>query len=152
MIELTEVMRQRDDRAFSELLCRVRTNSCTSEDLVETLKSREIAPDIANYPTQALYVYRLNIGYHRYRYIISVSVPIFKLAHNTWRAAGSTPICLHKYKIELLTLSTCFNLACVQGQQVQYSAVTWRDLYLLAAVTVSLLALSSLPLNMLIKE
>ena len=69
MIELTEVMRQRDDRAFSELLCRVRTNSCTSEDLVETLKSREIAPDIANYPTQALHVYRLNIGYHRYRYI-----------------------------------------------------------------------------------
>ena len=33
MIELTEVMRQRGDSAFSELLCRVRTNSCTSEDL-----------------------------------------------------------------------------------------------------------------------
>ena len=30
MIELTEVMRQRGDSAFSELLCRVRTNSCTS--------------------------------------------------------------------------------------------------------------------------
>ena len=59
MIELTEVMRQRGDSAFTELLCRVRTNSCTSEDL-ETLKSREIAPDIANYPTQALHVYRLN--------------------------------------------------------------------------------------------
>ena len=28
MIELTEVMRQGDDHAFSELLCRVRTNSC----------------------------------------------------------------------------------------------------------------------------
>ena len=52
-------MRQRGDRAFSELLCRVRTNSCTSKDL-ETLKSREIAPDVANYPTQALHVYRLN--------------------------------------------------------------------------------------------
>ena len=37
----------------------MRTNSCTSEDL-ENLKSREIAPDIANYPTQALHVYRLN--------------------------------------------------------------------------------------------
>ena len=56
---LTEVMRQRGDRAFSELLCRVRTNSCTSKDL-ETLKSREIPPDVANYPTQALHVYRLN--------------------------------------------------------------------------------------------
>ena len=32
MHELTEVMRQRGDCAFSELLCRVRTNSCTSDD------------------------------------------------------------------------------------------------------------------------
>ena len=59
MIELTEVMRQRGDRAFSELLCRVRTNSCTSED-IKTLKSREIAADAVNYPNQALHVYRLN--------------------------------------------------------------------------------------------
>ena len=43
MLELTEVMRQRGD---SELLCRVRTNSCTADD-IEILKSREIA-DIAN--------------------------------------------------------------------------------------------------------
>jgi hypothetical protein len=59
MLELTEVMRQRGDRAFSELLCRVRTNSCTSDD-IRTLKSREIVADAANYPTQALHVYRLN--------------------------------------------------------------------------------------------
>ena len=39
MIELTEVMRQRGDSPFSELLCRVRTNSCTSDDIY-TLKSR----------------------------------------------------------------------------------------------------------------
>ena len=56
MIELTEVIRQRGDSAFSELLCRVRTNSCTSE----ILKSCEIAADAANYPSQALHVYRLN--------------------------------------------------------------------------------------------
>ena len=59
IIELTEVMRQRGDREFSELLCRVRTDSCTSED-VETLKSRCIAADEVNYPTQALHVYRLS--------------------------------------------------------------------------------------------
>ena len=59
MHELTQVMRQRDDLAFSELLCRVRTNSCTADD-VAILKSREIAADTANYPTQALHVYRLN--------------------------------------------------------------------------------------------
>ena len=33
MIELTKIMRQRGDSAFSELLCRVRTNSCTSDDI-----------------------------------------------------------------------------------------------------------------------
>ena len=59
MIELTEVMRQRGDHAFSELLCRVRKNSCTSED-IKTLKSREITPNLVNYPNQALHVYRLN--------------------------------------------------------------------------------------------
>ena len=41
LIELDEVMRQRGDRAFSELLCRVRTNSCTSAD-IDILKCREL--------------------------------------------------------------------------------------------------------------
>ena len=60
MIELTEVMKQRGESAFSELLCRVRTNSCTTND-IETLKSREIPSDAVNYPTQTLHVYRLNV-------------------------------------------------------------------------------------------
>ena len=59
MIELSEVMRQRGDSAFSELLCRVRTDSCTFED-IQTLKSREITPDDGNYPILTLHVYRLN--------------------------------------------------------------------------------------------
>ena len=59
MLELTKVMRQRGDSPFYELLCRVRTNSCTSNDVV-TLKSREIAADAMHYPVQALHVYRLN--------------------------------------------------------------------------------------------
>lgn len=59
MIEVTEVMRQRGDHEFSELLCRVRTNTCTSDD-IQTLKSRELSPDAVDYPTQALHVYRLN--------------------------------------------------------------------------------------------
>ena len=59
MLELTEIMRQRGDSAFCELLCRVRTNDCTQAD-IEVLKSREIKPDMPNYPTQALHVYRLN--------------------------------------------------------------------------------------------
>ena len=59
MIELTEIMRQRGDPAFSELLCRVRTSSCTSDD-IKTLKSREASAAGVNYPNQALHVYRLN--------------------------------------------------------------------------------------------
>ena len=59
MIELDQIMRQRGDSAFCELLCRVRTAECTSDNLA-VLESREIAPDAADYPHHALHVYRLN--------------------------------------------------------------------------------------------
>ena len=59
MLELDEIMRQRGDSAFAELLCRVRTNDCTPEDL-DILKSRVITADSPNYPTHVLHVYRLN--------------------------------------------------------------------------------------------
>ena len=52
-------MRQRGDSAFSELLCRVRTNDYTEEDL-NILQSRVIAAETPNYPTHALHVYKLN--------------------------------------------------------------------------------------------
>ena len=44
MIELDEIMRQRGDSAFRELLCRVRTAD-------SVIKSREMHPDTPNYPT-----------------------------------------------------------------------------------------------------
>ena len=59
LVELDEIMRQRGDSTFAELLCRVRTNDCTPEDL-DVLKSRVITADSANYPTHVLHVYRLN--------------------------------------------------------------------------------------------
>ena len=59
MIELHEIMRQRGDSRFIELLCRVRTGECTDND-VNLLKTRVITPDIPNYPTHALHVYRIN--------------------------------------------------------------------------------------------
>lgn len=52
-------MRQRGDVQFVEILCRVRTGSCTSED-IQVLKSREITEKSPGYPTQALHVYRSN--------------------------------------------------------------------------------------------
>lgn len=64
MHELTQVMRQKDDLAFSQLLCCIRTNSCTA-DGIETLKSREIAADTANYPTKALHVYRITADFDK---------------------------------------------------------------------------------------
>lgn len=52
-------MRQRGDSTFAELLCKVRTASCTDADIA-ILKSRVITPYSPSYPTEALHVYRLN--------------------------------------------------------------------------------------------
>ena len=60
MMELTEIMRQKNDSKFCELLCRVRTATHTEQD-IDMLRSREISPDTSSYPTDALHVYRLNV-------------------------------------------------------------------------------------------
>ena len=60
MIELSEIMRQRGDTTFAQMLCRVRTSTCTPAD-IDMLKSREITADLPNYPNHALHVYRLNV-------------------------------------------------------------------------------------------
>ena len=59
MLELDEIMRQRGDSNFAELLCRVRTASCTDTDLA-ILQSRVVTADSPGYPTEVLHVYRLN--------------------------------------------------------------------------------------------
>ena len=59
MAELDEIMRQRGDTAFAELLCRVRTATCTDEDYA-VHESRVVSPDSPDYPSEALHVYRLN--------------------------------------------------------------------------------------------
>ena len=59
MIELDEIMRQKGDSVFCELLCRIRTATHNDND-VAVLKSREITPQMPNYPNHALHVYRLN--------------------------------------------------------------------------------------------
>ena len=59
MLELHEIMRQRGDTRFVELLCRVRTGECTDKD-IDLLKSRVIILESPNYPTNALHVYRRN--------------------------------------------------------------------------------------------
>ena len=59
MLELTQSMRQKDDILFGKLLDRVRTASCTQTD-IELLKTREIKPDDAVYPHEALHVFTTN--------------------------------------------------------------------------------------------
>ncbi len=44
MVELDEIMRQRGDQQFAQLLCQVRTTECTEEDF-DLLKSRTRDPE-----------------------------------------------------------------------------------------------------------
>ena len=57
--KLNQIIQQRDNSTFAELLCRMRTNNHTPED-IRMLKSRVIEADSPNYPTNALHVYSLN--------------------------------------------------------------------------------------------
>lgn len=59
MIELTEIIRQRGDNTFIDLLCHVRIAECTLAD-INLLKLHVITKDHPNYPAHALHVYRLN--------------------------------------------------------------------------------------------
>ena len=74
MLELDEIMRQRGDSAFAELLCRVRTASCTSEDIA-VLESRVVSPDSPDYPTEALHVYKLNADVDEYNDCMLKKIP-----------------------------------------------------------------------------
>ena len=59
MLELDEIMRQRSDRTFAELLCRVRMSQCNESDIA-ILKSRVITKE-KPYPHDALHVYKKNV-------------------------------------------------------------------------------------------
>ena len=56
MLELDEIMRQREDGDFVQLLCRIRLATCD----IGTLRSRNIEDDDPNYPHHAIHVYRFN--------------------------------------------------------------------------------------------
>jgi ATP-dependent DNA helicase PIF1 len=59
LFELDEIMRQRGDDQFTQLLCRVRVNACTEDD-IDLLQSRVVKQDDPSYPVHALHVYRTN--------------------------------------------------------------------------------------------
>ncbi len=59
MIELTEIIRQKNDKAFTELLNRIRTGSHTEDD-IKLNQSRCIAPSNPHYPSDALHIWAEN--------------------------------------------------------------------------------------------
>ena len=59
MLELDQIMRQREDEQFAQMLCRVQKAECTEEDL-DMLRSRTCDESSPTYPHEAVHVYRLN--------------------------------------------------------------------------------------------
>ena len=65
MAELTQIMRQKDDLAFTQLLNRVRTASHTGDD-IRCIQSRTITPGDENYPSDALHIFAENAPVDEY--------------------------------------------------------------------------------------
>lgn len=59
MIELKEIMRQKDDQHFTELLNRFRTASQAQED-INCINSKSISASTDNYPSQPLHIWAEN--------------------------------------------------------------------------------------------
>ena len=57
--ELTQIMRQKEDRSFSEMLNRIRTDSQTKAD-EQLLEERIISPSDPSYPTEAIHLFPTN--------------------------------------------------------------------------------------------
>ena len=65
MIELTEIMRQKDDQPFTELLNRIRAGTQTEVD-TQCIQSRSISPSDSNYPNDALHIWAENQPVNQY--------------------------------------------------------------------------------------
>ena len=59
LFELDQIMRQKDDTTFAELLCRLRVASCTENDIT-LLKSRVVHDGDNTYPQNTLHVFKKN--------------------------------------------------------------------------------------------
>jgi ATP-dependent exoDNAse (exonuclease V) alpha subunit len=83
MVELSEIMRPKNDRAFTELLNRIRTASHTEDD-INVLQSRCITPSDADYPSDALHIWAENapVDEHNQRKLEEIQAPLFILKAN----------------------------------------------------------------------
>ncbi|KAI8492052.1 hypothetical protein Bbelb_304250 [Branchiostoma belcheri] len=80
LMELTESMRQKEDQNFANLLTRVRTASCTEED-INLLKSRVITRTDPSYPSEALHVFKTNkeVDKHNAKHLTTLSSKVFDI-------------------------------------------------------------------------
>ena len=83
MIELTEIMRQKNDKTFTELLNRVRTASHTEND-IEVINSKCVTPSNPNYPSNALHIWAENtaVDEHNRRRLDLIEAPLVILKAN----------------------------------------------------------------------
>ena len=87
MIELVDIMRQKDDQPFAELLNRFRTASQTEED-IQCIQSRAIDPSDNNYPSDALHIWAENTpaNQHNDLKLEQMPAPLFH-----WKAIDQYP-------------------------------------------------------------
>lgn len=80
MIELTEIVRQKNDQPFTELLNRFRTGAQTDEDIC-CIQSRTISSLDSNYPSDALHIWAENIpvDQHNHAKLAQILKPMFTL-------------------------------------------------------------------------
>ena len=80
MIELTEIMRQKDDQQFVELLNRFRTASQTDSD-INCSNSHSISPSADTYPSGALHIWAENdpVNEHNNNQLEQLTTPLFIL-------------------------------------------------------------------------
>ncbi|CAB3995466.1 Hypothetical predicted protein [Paramuricea clavata] len=80
MVELIDIMRQKNDEAFTELLNRIRTASHTEDD-IKVIQSRCITPSDPNYPSDALHIWAENdpVNEHNQTKLETIQAPLFVL-------------------------------------------------------------------------
>lgn len=94
--ELTEIMRQKDDQKFTEVLNRFRTASQTEED-IKCINSRSISLSTDNYPSDALHIWAENdpVNEHNNNKLEQLNTPLFVL-----RASDQYPSNVSKQDID----------------------------------------------------
>ena len=80
MIEFTEIMTQKDDQPFTELLNRLRTASHTEDD-IKCIKSRSVNPADTFYPTHALHIFAENapVDQNNSEHLDHLTTPLYEL-------------------------------------------------------------------------